>query len=192
MSISRLEQQLRNAAEDVDFYRNERDYFKSIVFGQPGAERHYARPTSPRLRRLSVPSNATSSVAGGSGSSYDRYSESPEATDRNVRRRTSSYHPVPGPPPSHDNGSGAQSQAYQAASFSSMNPPPPTAPASHRGPPPPHPQHYDQCDQRPVQELQHPSSQAPGFRNPFAVEPGRYDNRNWTPGPPGPGRDPRG
>ncbi|KAF2110277.1 hypothetical protein BDV96DRAFT_650923 [Lophiotrema nucula] len=192
MSISRLEQQLRNAAEDVEYYRNERDHFKSIVFGQPGAERHYARPPSPRLRRSSAPSNATSSVAGGSNSSYDRYSESPEPVDRNVRRRTSSYHPVPGPPPSHVNGSGAQSQTYPAAPFSSMNPPPSTATPSHRGPPQVHPQHYDQRDQRSVQESQHPSSQAPGFRNPFASDPSRYDNRNWTPGPPGPGRDPRG
>jgi hypothetical protein len=64
-SISRLEQQIRDAQEDVEYHCTERDYFKSVVFQQPGAERQYARPTSPRLRRTSMPP----SIVGGSADS---------------------------------------------------------------------------------------------------------------------------
>ncbi|KAF2264411.1 hypothetical protein CC78DRAFT_234758 [Lojkania enalia] len=186
-SIARLEQQIRDAAEDVEYYRKERDYFKSIVFQQPGAERHYARPPSPRLRRMSAPSNAPSSVVGGSGSSYGRYSESPEATERNVRRRTSSYHPASGPAPAQVNGSTSQPQILSTASYPQSINPPPTAQSSLRPPPPPGPpQSFDPRDQRSPPESQQSSSQRPILRDPFASDSGRYDNRTWTSGP---GRD---
>jgi hypothetical protein len=187
MSITRLEQQLREAIEDTDFYRNERDYFKSIVYQQPGAERHYARPPSPRLRRLSVaPSNAASSTGGGGsgGSSYSGYDDidSARESDRNVRRRTSSYHPVSGPPPAQSNGSGPQS--YAAPAFPPVNQQPPPGHHPHRGLPP---QQMDAREQRPHPDLQPPAPQRPILRDPFASDPGRYDNRNW---PPGPNREP--
>ena len=183
MSISRLEQQLREALEDVEYYRNERDYFKSIVFQQPGAERHYARPPSPRLRRLSAaPSNVPSSTNGGSASSpYSDYDDEPRESERNVRRRTSNYHPAPGPPPTHSNSSGPQPQTYPAPAFAPINNPPMSRP--------PPPQQFDPREQRPLPESQQPPNQRPILRDPFAPESTRYDGRNWAPGP---GRDHRG
>ncbi|ORY09210.1 hypothetical protein BCR34DRAFT_487576 [Clohesyomyces aquaticus] len=187
MSISRLEQQLREALEDTEFYRAERDYFKTIVFQQTGQERHYARPQSPRLRRHSLaPSSAG---GGGSGeSTYSGFSETSESREpeRNVRRRTSSYHPAPGPAPTALNGPGPQSQTYSTSTFPPINPPPTAGDSSNRAPPQQQ-HHFDHREQRPLPELQPP--QRPGFRDPFSSEASRYDNRNWTPGHP---RDNRG
>ncbi len=103
ISISRLEQQLREAIEDAEYYRTERDYFKNIALQQPNSERHYARPPSPRLRRCSVaPSQAPSSTTGaGSDGGYGDYDDEPREEERNVRRRTSTYYPASGPPPSN-------------------------------------------------------------------------------------------
>lgn len=184
MSISRLEQQIREANEDVEYYRTERDYFKTIVFQQSGADRHYGRPTSPRLRRTSMPpSIAPSTVGGGSaGSSYSDYDDDePMEPERNVRRRTSNYHPAPGPPQPHFNGSAAPPQSYPAPSFPPVNNPPMNRPLP--------PQQFDLRDQRPRPEMQQPPTQRPLLRDPFAPELTRYDNRNWAPGP---GRDNRG
>ncbi|KAF2788642.1 hypothetical protein K505DRAFT_378758 [Melanomma pulvis-pyrius CBS 109.77] len=58
-SISILEE----AAKKAEHYRTERDYFATIVFQQPGAERHYVQPTSPRPWRTSMlPSIAPSTI----------------------------------------------------------------------------------------------------------------------------------
>jgi hypothetical protein len=166
-SISRLEQQLRDALEDVDYYRCERDYFKAIVFQQPGAERHYARPPSPRLRRSSVaPSMAPSSSGGGSGSSYGGYDdEMAREPERNVRRRTSSYHPAAGPPPTQQHGPGHSLQSYAPTPFPSMHQPT-DSPANRPLAPPP----FD-------------ASQRPVLRDPFAADASRYENRPWAVGP---------
>ncbi|KAF2877240.1 hypothetical protein BDV95DRAFT_482341 [Massariosphaeria phaeospora] len=129
MSIARLEQQLREAIEDIDFYRGERDHFKSIVYQQPGAERHYARPQSPRLRRVSISfSTAPSSTGGSEGSPYSQYDDDPRELERNVRRRTSNYHPPTGPAPQLD-GPGPQSQSYPVASFPPVNSQPAMSPS---------------------------------------------------------------
>lgn len=105
MSISRLEQQVRDAIDRADFYRTERDFFRSIVYQQPGAERHCTRPPSPILRRLSsVPSHTPSSLNDcGSEGSYGDYEEDNCDAERNVRRRTSNYKAVSGPPPAEAN-----------------------------------------------------------------------------------------
>ena len=53
-TIQRLEQQLRDASEDVDFYRNERDLVVSILvqhYPKGPAERLFPRPPSPRHSR---------------------------------------------------------------------------------------------------------------------------------------------
>lgn len=53
-TIQRLEQQLRDASEDVDFYRNERDLVVSVLmqhFPNGPAERLFPRPPSPRHSR---------------------------------------------------------------------------------------------------------------------------------------------
>jgi hypothetical protein len=62
ISISRLEQNVRDSNEDAEYYRAERDYWRSIAM-QAHPERHITRPPSPRLRRVSVaPSRAPSST----------------------------------------------------------------------------------------------------------------------------------
>lgn len=99
MSISRLEQQVREAHERAEFYRGERDFFRSIVYQQPGADRHFPRPQSPIVRRLSpAPSRAASMHDGGSDGSYGDYEDDSRETDRIVRRRTGSYQPMSGHP----------------------------------------------------------------------------------------------
>ncbi|PSN63270.1 hypothetical protein BS50DRAFT_500812 [Corynespora cassiicola Philippines] len=182
-SIARLEQQLRDALEDAEYYRSERDYFKSIVYQQqPGAERHYARPPSPRLRRLSTaPSNGTPSTngAGSVGSPYSAYEEELRESDRNVRRRTSSYHPANGPAPTQPNAPVTQ-QGYAPANFTSMNPPAPQAGVPSSRPPPP--QSYEAREQRPLSDMHQSQPQRPSFHDPFA-EQGRHENRSWVAGP---------
>lgn len=173
MSISRLEQQLRDALEDAEFYRAERDHFKSIVFQQPRPDRHNARPTSPRLTRPSLPpSHAPSSTRGGSEDSYADYEEELREEERNVRRRTSKYHPAIGPPPNEIGTSGAASQSYSAAF--------PSASVSHaQGVSPIH-QVLPREQGHPFTQQQMPSER-PIYRESFGSEPGRYEPRGWTP-----------
>ena len=46
-----LRQTMDSLAEEVDFYRRERDYFASVVFYGPERDRHFPRPPSPRRRQ---------------------------------------------------------------------------------------------------------------------------------------------
>jgi len=164
ISISRLEQQLRDAAEDADFYRRERDYFKSIVLQQPHLERHYARPPSPRLRRISIaPSLAPSSTDGlGSDASYGDYEEE-EAyeEERNVRRRTNHYRPPTGPPPSEAIPTGTPSVPPNPVH--ALSPAPPYAPQQHR------------ALSNPQQGLSEHTC-----RDSYTSKPGRYEERHWV------------
>ncbi|KAF2198794.1 hypothetical protein GQ43DRAFT_143377 [Delitschia confertaspora ATCC 74209] len=179
-TIQNLQQQLREADEDVEYYRSERNYFRSIAFQQPGAERIITRPASPRLRRVSTQSMAPTSIkTEGSGSSYSGYSEMSDAREpeRNVRRRTSSYHPPAGPNASTVNGSGGQHQAFSTSTFCSANSGPPAqsqAQADQRNPA----HQYEAHDQRPLPEMHQPPPQRPVLRDPFANGTGRYENRN--------------
>ncbi|KAF2132179.1 hypothetical protein P153DRAFT_285140 [Dothidotthia symphoricarpi CBS 119687] len=165
VSISRLEQQLRNALEDADYYRGERDHFKSVLYQQPGAERHCARPSSPRLRRLSISiSHPTSpTTVDGSEESYAGYEEESHDSERNVRRRTSSYHPVVGPSPTEFNN---PSDNYSAPMFSSANRStiPGSSPIQHA----------------PPQEQGLPRQsylERPDYRGSFGSDAGRYQHR---------------
>lgn len=169
MSISRLEQQLRDALEDAEFYRGERDYFKAICQQHNHAERPHVRPTSPRLTRPSVPpSHAPSSTRAGSEDSYADYEEEIREEERNVRRRTSNYHPAPGPAP-NDLG-GPSSQGGYSPGYA-VNAPMPHASSQgqqfmHREQSHPSPQHSQHATDRPV------------YRDPFAADNRRYDGRN--------------
>lgn len=54
-TIARLEAELRNATEDVSFYRRERDYLAQLILEFPSVEQQYlSRPKSPRHRRTSI------------------------------------------------------------------------------------------------------------------------------------------
>ena len=89
-SIARLEQQMREVADEKDFYRSERDFLQEVIV------RHRIplppRPASPRRRR-----HAT--VGGPTISQYHDPEGSGQEEGRNMRRRTSAYAPPQGPPP---------------------------------------------------------------------------------------------
>lgn len=151
-TISRLEQQIRDAVDRAEFYRSERDFFRSIVHQQSGTERHYHRPQSPVLRRLSsVPSHVGSPTNdGGSDGSYDDYEGDTRDMDRNVRRRTGSYQPGPGPSPVDTNMSPFSSHGYASSHG-----------LSSRG------QQYASNDQGRLPSLQQPPTERPSYRDSF-------------------------
>jgi hypothetical protein len=164
MSISRLEQQLQNAVEDARFYREERDRYRDLYLQQqpdiPGK-------LSPRLTRPALPpSIPASSTRANSEDSYADYEEEVREEERNVRRRTSNYHPVSGPPPNDINGPGFGSQG---SNFAPGNP----TTARRLSHEPPY-LHHEQV---------HPSAQqpmaSPGqlYPDPFASNSGRYEHR---------------
>ena len=175
MSISRLEQQLHDAREDAEHYKLERDYFKGVVFQQPHPERHYGRPQSPRLRRVSVaPSLAPSSATPGSDGSYGDYEEEIQEEERNVRRRTSNYHPVSGPPPNDTIASvPPPPQGFSTPAFPPVNlPPVHNALRNH--------QYSPHTGNFPV--LQQPPSERVFNRDAFASDSTRYESPTWTSG----------
>jgi hypothetical protein len=165
MSISRLEQQLRNALEDSEYYRVERDYFKAIVFQQPHAEDHYGRPPSPRLRRSSLPSYAPSSTRGGSVDSYADYEEEHREEERNVRRRTSNYYPVSGPPPTELVATGSVSHSFAV---------PPLQGTPHSQP---------HLSHEPAHATgSHPTRpERSSYRDTFTSDASQYEHGAWTP-----------
>ncbi|KAF2159295.1 hypothetical protein M409DRAFT_71179 [Zasmidium cellare ATCC 36951] len=153
-TISRLEQQVKELGEDMDFYKRERDYLAGVVLQVPGGDRHFPRPQSPRHRR-------SSSLAGPSSAGYvpiqEQGGRSPD-DGRNLRRRTStlSLPPPPqpqglqGPPPPFQPSGYAPHTYGQPLAPQPPPPPPPTAqpgsgplpsPLGARGtlPPPPGP-----------------------------------------------------
>ena len=93
-NISKLEHQVREMAEERDFYRCERDYFRSISASVPAHVHIAPRPPSPRHLRQGQ--------LGLSGSFASTQWQEPEENGRgarNTRRRTSNYTPATGPPP---------------------------------------------------------------------------------------------
>lgn len=175
MSISRLEQQLRDAIEDAEFYRRERDYFKAVVFQQPQPERHYGRPSSPRLRRVSMaPSLAPSSTTGaGSEGSYGEYDDDDREEERNVRRRTSNYHPVAGSGASEPIPASIESQSYPPTYAPAGLPSALTTSTPNR--------QYSQEHLRHMAPPQ-PSSERPVFHGPYGSERSPYERATWNAG----------
>lgn len=98
-SIARLEQQVKELGEEVDFYRNERAGLLSVLRGVPGMEHHLQRPPSPQQLRGSMGSMSMMSRRTSYMRASDQEQQSPEL-GRNVRRRISTtYSLPPGPPP---------------------------------------------------------------------------------------------
>ena len=96
-TIAKLEQRIRDISEESEFYRLERDYFRSLAYNTPGQAQLTQRPPSPRQRRQMQ--------LGGTGPTIGiqwQGSEDREGQGRNTRRRTSAYAPpyaLPPPPP---------------------------------------------------------------------------------------------
>lgn len=97
-NIAKLEHQVRELAEEKEFYRMERDFFRSVVKTAPGQPQIGPRPTSPRLLRL-APQGAAPGVY--PNPPWPPAADESSRTARNTRRRTSSYVPPQGlaPPP---------------------------------------------------------------------------------------------
>ena len=88
-NIAKLEHQIRDIAEERDFYRMERDYFRSIACSGSNANQIVPRPPSPRqvrLAQLGKPSTRTSAQWQGH--------EDTSGQGRNTRRRTSHFTPT--------------------------------------------------------------------------------------------------
>jgi hypothetical protein len=98
-TISKLEQRLKAAADDADFYKRERDYLAGILLQVPGGDRHFPRPQSPRHRRSStIASTMSASGSAEYMSGPEQFVQRSPEQGRNVRRRTS-VHSLPPPPP---------------------------------------------------------------------------------------------
>lgn len=97
-NIAKLEHQVRELAEEKDFYRLERDYFRTMVQNQAGQPSIGPRPTSPRLLRPGLPGGSAGAVAAAVAYPNPSWTATEEENRgaRNTRRRTSSYVPPPG------------------------------------------------------------------------------------------------
>lgn len=154
-TIGRLEQRVKEVAEDADYYRGERDYFRSVLRTIPGAEQHLQRPPSPRHLRGSHGSiSGPMSRGGGSYVRPRRQEAQSPGEGRNVRRRTSNFSlPAPSAPPLPPPPGPPLQPSFQSAGYAvplapagplrSPLPVPPQAPPSQQqqpsqpiGPPP--------------------------------------------------------
>ena len=91
-NIAKLEAQVREIEEEKEFYRGERDYFRSLASHVPGNTHRLPRPVSPRQRR-----HASMNGAIGFGNVQFQGPENGNRNGgRNTRRRTNSHMPVAG------------------------------------------------------------------------------------------------
>ena len=93
-NIAKLEHQIRDIAEEREFYRLERDYFRGVAYSVPSQVRIGPRPPSPRQRRLAQLANVSL------GGAQWQAQEDRGGHGRNTRRRTDAYttaHSLPQP-----------------------------------------------------------------------------------------------
>ena len=88
-NIAKLEHQIRDIAEEREFYRMERDYFRNVACSGSNASQIAPRPPSPRQVRLAQIGSSSSY-----SSSQWQGQEDSGANGRNTRRRTSNYTPT--------------------------------------------------------------------------------------------------
>ncbi|KAL8820734.1 MAG: hypothetical protein Q9191_007456, partial [Dirinaria sp. TL-2023a] len=88
-NIAKLEHQIRDIAEEREYYRLERDYFRSVACNGAGPAHMAPRPPSPRHVRL-----ASTSSNGSMSNGHWHEQDENERGARNTRRRTSSYAPA--------------------------------------------------------------------------------------------------
>lgn len=81
-NIAKLEHRIRELAEERDYYRLERDFFRSVASSEQGLARLPPRPPSPRQVSLAQ--------LGGENDSHEENNRH----GRNTRRRTSAYEPA--------------------------------------------------------------------------------------------------
>ncbi|KAL8934865.1 MAG: hypothetical protein Q9211_005005 [Gyalolechia sp. 1 TL-2023] len=111
-NIAKLEKQINEIAEEREFYRLERDYFRALISRNPNQAHLATRPPSPTHHR--APSQ-TPEHEGVPGAHWQSPNGDRNHSGRNTRRRTSSYvapQDVPVPPPSM-HGFGPQHPQHQ-------------------------------------------------------------------------------
>ena len=181
--ISRLEQQLKDAKEDAEFYRRERDYLATALLQLQGGDQHFPRPSSPRQRR--DPDDSESGAGSGSGSYASPFQShiQPNIPMRDQGPRSATYSPVAAGPPT----AAPRTAGYQSAY------PPLQDPGRQLGPVPrgvpPGPQPLPPPQQKQPQQLSRglpPSGpQRTSSYDPYRTE--HYD-RSWPPAPGSGGR----
>ena len=97
-TIAKLEHQMMEIREEREHYRQERDYFRDMVYSSPSKSQVTPRPPSPRQRNMAP-------IGGNLAASTPQW-QGPEERGgqlgRNTRRRTSAYTPTYDlPPPVH-------------------------------------------------------------------------------------------
>lgn len=90
-NIAKLEHQIRELAEERDYYRLERDFFRSVTSGDQRPARLPPRPPSPRQVRLAQLNGEKGVFRDGQWHAPD---EESSRHGRNTRRRTSAYKPA--------------------------------------------------------------------------------------------------
>ncbi|KAI4120551.1 MAG: hypothetical protein LQ338_006936 [Usnochroma carphineum] len=106
-SIAKLEKHIQDAEKEKEYYRQERDYFRSVVCRNPSQAHLAARPPSPRLLRAASPAEGEEEMASGQ---WQPSHEDGNQSGRNTRRRTSSYAPALDVPQSLPSMPGPQQQ----------------------------------------------------------------------------------
>lgn len=101
-NIAKLEKQIHDIKQEKDFYRQEREYFRSLVCRNPSQAHLTARPPSPRHLRAASHSDGEEVLVSGQWQ--------PPEDGRNTRRRTSSYVPAQDVPQSLSSMPGPQQQ----------------------------------------------------------------------------------
>ena len=91
-NIAKLEHQIRELAEERDYYRLERDYFRTFSLSESGQAHYPPRPPSPRQVRLAHLNGENGKLREGQWQVHDEHSNH----GRNTRRRTSAYTPATG------------------------------------------------------------------------------------------------
>lgn len=144
-NIAKLEHQLRDLVEEREYYRMERDYFRSLAKNGSSQAPIAPRPTSPRLVRQQQQQQQQHGQLGGAGNNPFGNPNSAgwppaggedhrgNSSGRNTRRRTSSYVPAQGLAPTS---SAVSTSNNNNPNLPNNNPPPQQQPL----PPPPPPQ----------------------------------------------------
>ncbi|KAL8730672.1 MAG: hypothetical protein Q9181_004580 [Wetmoreana brouardii] len=129
-NIQKLQNQISEIEKERDYYRQERDFFRSVLCRNPSQAHLAARPPSPRhMRAVSQPGANEGPPSG----QWHPPSDDGNQIGRNTRRRTSSYVPAQDVPQSMNSVVAPQQQQQQQ-----QPPPPPRGypqlqPANFRG-----------------------------------------------------------